>query len=627
MYENFYGLSASPFQLTPDARFFYESTVHRQAMSYLIYGLHHGEGFIIITGEVGAGKTILVDNLLSTINQSHLAIAKIVTTQLTEDDLLHLVAAGFGIAKGGLPKGELLQHITDFVLAQQRNGKRALLIVDEAQNLSFEALEELRMLSNIVVGKTMALQSFLLGQPQFRATLGSPRLEQLRQRVTAAHHLGPLSEAETRAYIEHRLRRADWKGDPQFTEDSFPVIYRHTGGVPRQINTLCSRLLLFGFMEELHTLSAVVVETVANDLRQEMAAVTLDHAPEACAPLAVDALTRNANTNSAEVPNQNVADGDAGTAHSNDEVRALLAENTARALLAENETLRQTVMRLSAENDAVREQAARRLTHHNLGGVKQRRPARFALAIAFGIALAAGIVAFLSRQDIARLGWPSLRPGTMASSGQQAPARSGGQPAETERRGNISGRPSSAARVTPETMPQPPPQEAAVDPLKGSASQLASAPVAAPDQTAQAPEAPQSTSLPTPEKEQATAPGTSASTSSPLVQSTSEQRLSAAEIAALVTRGDAFLSAGDIVSARLFYERAADGGDGDAALRLGTTFDPAFLSRTSIRGGASDRTQAVLWYRRAVDLGNSAAQEGLRHLEQPLSGATGSPAH
>jgi hypothetical protein len=195
---------------------------------------------------------------------------------LAGDDLLQLVAGGFGIAKEGLAKGSLLQRINDFVLAQQRNGRRVLLIVDEAQNLSFEALEELRMLSNIVVDKTMALQSFLLGQPQFRGMLGSPRLEQLRQRVTAAYHLGPLNEGETRAYVEHRLRRADWKGDPQFEEDSFPLIYRHTGGVPRQINTLCSRLLLFGFLEELHTLKAAAVEKVANDLRQELAVVTVE---------------------------------------------------------------------------------------------------------------------------------------------------------------------------------------------------------------------------------------------------------------------------------------------------------------------------------------------------------------
>jgi general secretion pathway protein A len=276
MYAQFYGLAIPPFQLTPDARFFYESTVHRQAMAYLVYGLHHGEGFIIITGEVGAGKTILVENLLSTIDQSNFIIAKIVTTQLAGDDLLHLVAGGFGIAKEGLAKGSLLQRITDFALAQNRNGRRVLLIVDEAQNLSFEALEELRMLSNIVVDNTMALQSFLLGQPQFRAILGSPRLEQLRQRVTAAYHLGPLSEAETKAYVEHRLRRADWKGDPDFTEDCFPLIYRHTGGVPRQINNLCSRLLLFGFLEQLHTLQANAVDKVAKDLREEIAVVTTE---------------------------------------------------------------------------------------------------------------------------------------------------------------------------------------------------------------------------------------------------------------------------------------------------------------------------------------------------------------
>jgi len=273
MYAEFYGLTAPPFQLTPDPRFFFESTVHRQAMAYLVYGLHHAEGFIIITGEVGAGKTILVENLLSTIDRRSFVTAKIVTTQLSGDDLLHMVAADFGIVKEGLAKGPLLQRISEFALAQHRNGKRVLLIVDEAQNLSFEALEELRMLSNIFFDRTMALQSFLLGQPQFRATLGSPRLEQLRQRVTAAYHLGPLGEGESRAYVEHRLRRANWKGDPHFSEDCFPLIHQRTGGVPRQINTLCSRLLLFGFLEELHSLTANAVEKVANDLREEIALV------------------------------------------------------------------------------------------------------------------------------------------------------------------------------------------------------------------------------------------------------------------------------------------------------------------------------------------------------------------
>jgi putative secretion ATPase (PEP-CTERM system associated) len=273
MYTEFYRLAAPPFQLTPDARFFFESTVHRQAMAYLVYGLHHAEGIIIITGDVGAGKTILVENLLSTIDRRSFVAANIVMTQLTGDDLLYMIAAGFGIAKEGLAKGPLLQRINEFALAKHREGKRVLLIVDEAQNLSFEALEEVRMLSNIVLDKRLALQSFLLGQPQFRATLGSPRLEQLCQRVTAAYHLGPLSEVESKAYVQHRLRRADWKGDPQFTEDCFPLIYQRTKGVPRQINTLCSRLLLFGFLEELHTLNVSAVEKVANDLQEEIGRV------------------------------------------------------------------------------------------------------------------------------------------------------------------------------------------------------------------------------------------------------------------------------------------------------------------------------------------------------------------
>jgi len=290
MYAEFYGLTAQPFQLTPDARFFFESTVHRQAMAYLVYGLHHAEGFIIITGEVGAGKTILVENLLSTIDRRSFVTAKIVTTQLSGDDLLHMVAADFGIVKEGIAKGPLLQRISEFALAQHRNGKRVLLIVDEAQNLSFEALEELRMLSNIFFDQTMALQSFLLGQPQFRATLGSPRLEQLRQRVTAAYHLGPLGEGESRAYVEHRLRRADWKDDPHFADDCFPLIHQRTGGVPRQINTLCSRLLLFGFLEELHTLTAHAVEKVANDLREEIA---LAATPPAVANSATELVGRD----------------------------------------------------------------------------------------------------------------------------------------------------------------------------------------------------------------------------------------------------------------------------------------------------------------------------------------------
>jgi type II secretory pathway predicted ATPase ExeA len=132
------------------------------------------------------------------------------------------------------------------------------------------------MLSNIITDKSMALQSFLLGQPQFRAILANPELEQLRQRVTAAYHLGPLDEAETRSYVEHRLRLADWKGDPSLADDSFPIIHKFTGGVPRRINTLCSRLLLYGFLEGLHALDGIAVEKVGTDMDRELAAVTVE---------------------------------------------------------------------------------------------------------------------------------------------------------------------------------------------------------------------------------------------------------------------------------------------------------------------------------------------------------------
>ena len=274
MYAKFYGLDAPAFQLTPDPRFFFDSAEHRRAMAHLTYGLHHAEGFIVITGEVGAGKTMLVDRLLSQIDPQTFVVAKIVTSQLGGDDLLRMVAAAFGIEHVGVPKATLLVRIQEFVLSQFAARRRAVLIVDEAQNLSVEALEELRMLSNIVVGTATALQSFLLGQPQFRVVLGNPALDQLRQRVTAAYHLGPLTEPDTRAYIEHRLHCAGWKHDPDIAEECFAVIYRYTGGVPRRINSLCSRLLLFGFIEGLHKITAADTERVATDLGAEMSSVT-----------------------------------------------------------------------------------------------------------------------------------------------------------------------------------------------------------------------------------------------------------------------------------------------------------------------------------------------------------------
>ena len=274
MYEEFYSLSGLPFQLTPDSRFFFGSSEHNKAMAHLTYGMHQAEGFIVITGDVGAGKTTLVDHLLSNLDPSAHVAAKIVTTQLRGDDMLRMVAASFKLFREGADKATLLKRIEDFVGNTFASGKRVLLVVDEAQNLSIEALEELRMLSNIVVRGTAPMQGILMAQPQFRATLASSDLDQLRQRVTVSCHLGPLTAPETRSYIEHRLNLVGWKQDPDFTEAAFLEIFQQTGGVPRRINRLCSRLMLFGFLEEKHTIAETTVTQVAQELASELGQVT-----------------------------------------------------------------------------------------------------------------------------------------------------------------------------------------------------------------------------------------------------------------------------------------------------------------------------------------------------------------
>ena len=196
MYEQYYGLQGRPFQLTPDPHYYFESATHRKALSYLGYGLAQGEGFIVFTGDIGAGKTTLVGHLMQTIDPARLTAVKIVSTQVEGDDMLRLAAQSFGLATEGFTKAATLQKIEGYLHGQARAGRRSLLIVDEAQNLGVSALEELRMLSNFQLGGQSLLQIFLLGQPEFRELLRSPDLEQLRQRVIATHHLEPMLPSE-----------------------------------------------------------------------------------------------------------------------------------------------------------------------------------------------------------------------------------------------------------------------------------------------------------------------------------------------------------------------------------------------------------------------------------------------
>jgi general secretion pathway protein A len=271
MYESYYGLTTKPFQLNPDPRFYFDSKQHRRASAYLEYGLHQNEGFIVVTGEIGAGKTTIVRGLLESLDNDKVVAAQLVSTQLDAEDILRMVAAAFGVRFKDMAKADILLQLEAFLVDIARRGKRCLLIVDEAQNLTPRAVEELRMLSNFQFESHALLQTFLVGQPEFRAIMLSPQLEQLRQRVIAACHIGPLDASETRAYIEHRLQCAGSTGEPHFDEESFASVFKASGGIPRRINAICDRLLLAGFLSEKKDIGKTDVEEVAAELDDRMA--------------------------------------------------------------------------------------------------------------------------------------------------------------------------------------------------------------------------------------------------------------------------------------------------------------------------------------------------------------------
>jgi putative secretion ATPase (PEP-CTERM system associated) len=266
MYDTYYQLTGRPFQLTPDPEFYFESGTHRKALSYLGYGLAQGEGFIVITGAVGAGKSTLAAHLLATIDRQRLTAAQIVTSRLDGGEMVHMAARAFGIAVAGHDKASALALIEAFLHEEARAGRRCLLVVDETQNLSIEALEELRMLSNFQLGAHPLLQILLLGQPEFRDLLQtSPRLEQLRQRVIATHHLEAMEPREVGPYVMHRLACVGWSGNPGFEERVFADLARATGCLPRRINQVVGRLLLMGAVEQKsHIDSAMLAEVIAD---------------------------------------------------------------------------------------------------------------------------------------------------------------------------------------------------------------------------------------------------------------------------------------------------------------------------------------------------------------------------
>ena len=272
MFDDFYGLTGRPFQLTPDPNFFFESGTHRKALSYLGYGLAQSEGFIVITGEVGAGKSTLVAHLMQRIDRERLTVGQIVTSNLDGEELVHLAASSFGLDIEGHDKASALGEIENFLHEEAREGRRCLLVVDESQNLSVEALEELRMLSNFQLGAHPLLQVLLLGQPEFKKVLAEhASLEQLRQRVIAAHHLEAMEPSELEPYIKHRLACVGWQGNPEFDQRVFAEMYEATGGIPRRINQVATRLLLLGAVEQRSRIDSAMLAAVLKEMRSDNA--------------------------------------------------------------------------------------------------------------------------------------------------------------------------------------------------------------------------------------------------------------------------------------------------------------------------------------------------------------------
>ncbi len=298
MYDGFYNLIQKPFQLSADPAFFFHSTVHKRALAYMHYGLTQGEGFVLVTGTPGTGKTMLVKSLIKNLNRDKLLIGVMVTSQVGPDDTLRMVASTFGYQSLSNDKAGLLASFEKFIIEKAREGRRLLLIVDEAQNLPKQSLEELRMLTNLDVNGKSVFQVFLVGQNELKHTINATDMEQLKQRIVATFQLIALGEDETREYILFRLQTAGWQGKPEFTPEVFKALHEFTGGIPRRINTVCDRLLLFGYLEELNLIDGKALSKVIAEVKEEILldkkqdAITEEslpqmHAGEAGGPLEV----------------------------------------------------------------------------------------------------------------------------------------------------------------------------------------------------------------------------------------------------------------------------------------------------------------------------------------------------
>jgi general secretion pathway protein A len=265
MYERFYRLRDRPFSLSPDPDYLYPSRVHREALDYLRFGIEGHAGFVVITGEIGSGKTTLLQVLLRNLD-GQTTVVRLVNTLLTGRELLESILLDLGVQDPPPTKPSMLRDLARLLVEQRSSGRRVVVVIDEAQNLSHEALEELRMLSNLETEKSKLIQIVLVGQPDLRDSLEQPSLEQLRQRVTVRYHLDPLDVGETAHYINHRLKRAAIDAPMTFPGDVTDRIHARSGGVPRLINVICDAVLLCGYAEECRVIDRNLVSTAVEEL-------------------------------------------------------------------------------------------------------------------------------------------------------------------------------------------------------------------------------------------------------------------------------------------------------------------------------------------------------------------------
>jgi putative secretion ATPase (PEP-CTERM system associated) len=264
MYESFFGLHSKPFDLVPDPRFLYLGRAHQKALNHLQYGIQEGAGFVLLTGEVGSGKTTIIRNLVAQLDAG-VCLAMVFNTRVSGEQLLALINDDFGLETEGKDKVILLRELNDFLVDRHVARCRPILIIDEAQNLSPETLEEVRLLSNIEAAHSKLLQIILVGQPELQKVLARPDLRQLRQRISINCHLDPLSRQETESYILHRLQLAGNREAVRFAEGAFDVIFDYSRGTPRLINILCDFLLLAAFVEMTLVLNLDLVKEVAGE--------------------------------------------------------------------------------------------------------------------------------------------------------------------------------------------------------------------------------------------------------------------------------------------------------------------------------------------------------------------------